>query len=131
MKKQLDFVHFAINQRRRKEEHVKSDPKLRDRLESASDTINPVIINKRMFPNYFAIDYPELNLFSENPETPHLMECMAYFLDADILVLEATEDGGKYAIVEHFSPAPAVLEGANRSAYFMVKLYGQFWVLTQ
>ena len=64
------FCSFAVNQRRRKEEHVMSDPKLRDRLESASDKVIPVIINKRTFPNYVAIDYPELHLLSENPELP-------------------------------------------------------------
>ena len=120
------FCKFGIQQRMATDPMI-SSPYLREHMEKARDKVNWFILNIQPISAYFPTDYPELHLMNENPDAPQLIECLAYYLDANILVLHATEDGGKYAIVEHYSPTSVINKSIHRTTHFLVRLYGQYW----
>jgi hypothetical protein len=96
-----------------------NDVRLRHRLETAIECANlMLIVPKEHRQKLLNVDYPAIHLMSEKSDVPHLLECSTYYLDANILVLNASEDGGKYAIMEHYSPKRAGSDGHSLLEYF-------------
>ena len=75
---------------------------------------------------YMSLDLPCFNLASGDPGCPDFIQCIADFLDGDVFVLEASENGRGYAITAHYSSS-SENEGYKRAEYFFIRLYGQYW----
>lgn len=86
----------------------------------AMDQLNKILLFFDKIRHHMTVDYQSLHL---NPE---LIQFLADFLDGDIFVLEACENGRGYAITTHYSSSSAN-DGYERTRYFFIRLYGQYW----